>query len=154
MGRPRSRWQRSQLALLLGVIDGRQYARYELPSRLTASGRRAVAKAVPDFLADLAAIMDRNTDHAAELTDRDVEAGLNALGRGRLRAVPPPPGSAATRRNTVGPVLAAVGTTGTTVTSPFLHSPLQIAVFAVLVLIGPTGLVLAWLRPTRTDMSS
>ena len=123
---------------------------YELPRRLTASGRGAMDKAVHDLVAELTANMDRHTHYASDLTDRDVETALHALGRGRLRSVPPPTGTrTAGQANALGPALATVGQVGTTVSAAFLHSVLQIVVFAALVLIGLTGLTMTWVQARR-----
>ena len=98
------------------------HASYDFPRRLTTSGRRAVEKAVNDFLADLTASMDRHTQHAADLTDRDVLAALIELGRGRLRAVPQPAGTRPTGRpTTLDAALVTVGTVGVSVTGNFLR---------------------------------
>jgi hypothetical protein len=109
-----------------------------------------VEKAVHDFVADITASMDRHTHHAADLTDRDVEAALTTLGRGRLRSVPPPTGTrTAGRPHTMDAALVTVGTVGVSVTGNFLHSILQVVVFAVLAVIGLMGLTLTWVHSTR-----
>jgi len=139
----------------VGAGGDEPHASYDFPRRLTASGRRAVQKAVDDFLADLTAGMDRHTQHAADLTDRDVHAALNELGRGRLRAETPPAGARTTGRpNTLAAALVTVGTVGVSVTGNFLHSALQIVVFVVLALIGLAGLTLTWAHPTSRPHSA